>query len=79
MMNRAFHEAMAVRALADARYALNVKHNIVEANRTIVSARVHLSSITTGDRLSRRMARLWSAVCRLDRVIVERTASVFQR
>lgn len=76
-MNRAFHESMAVNALQNARYALNVKHNLIEANRVIVAARVHLSSVTTCDRLSRRMARLWSAVCKLDRDIKNRTSFAF--
>jgi len=77
MMTRAFHETMAIDALQRARYALNVKRNLVEANRVIVSARVHLSSITTSDRLSRRMARLWSAVCKLDRAIANQTSFAF--
>lgn len=79
MMNRNFHETMAINALGNARYALNVKHDLIGANRTIVCARVHLSSITTGDRLSRRMARLWAAVCKLDREISNRTSFAFKR
>lgn len=78
MMDRSFHEAMAINALGNARYALNLKHDLIGANRSIVAARVHLSSVTTGDRLSRRMARLWSAVCKLDREIVNRTSFAFK-
>lgn len=78
MMDRSFHEAMAINALANARHALNVKHDLVGANRTIVAARVHLSSVTTGDRLSRRMARLWGFVCKLDREIANRTSFAFK-
>lgn len=77
MMDRSFHENMAINALSNARYALEIKHDLISANRTIVAARVHLSSITTGDRLSRRMMRLWAAVCRLDRVIQNRTSFAF--
>lgn len=78
MMNRAFHESMAINALDNARYALNIKHDLIGANRSIVAARVHLSSITTGDRLSRRMARIWACVCRLDRDICNRTSFAFK-
>lgn len=79
MMDRRFHESMAITALKNAGYALNVKHDLIEANRVIVAARVHLSSITTGDRLSNRMCKLWIAVCKLDNKIRNQTAFAFKR
>lgn len=73
---RAWHETEAVRLATEAaRIAPYGAKHLVKANRLVAHARTHLGAI--GLKESKRTMRLWAYVCKVDKMVTERTEKLF--